>query len=166
MSNVFTYCSINVRNLKATWLFADSIRLYAFHDHNYTAFPVRTFRLMLMLEDQKNKIISQVAPAVDWVESQLPRYDQFSNPAYLQRQRQDNLLLRSELEFFLMGLPYSLLFFLLLNRLFFKIYQSPISRYLRIFSFGGFLLQMLIDPRFLVGASVSHDLSIEPLGEK
>ena len=44
-----------------------------------------------------------------------------------------------------MGLPYSLAVFMFFHYIFNKIKQSPVSRHLRIFSFYGFLIQMIIE---------------------
>ena len=44
-----------------------------------------------------------------------------------------------------MGLPYSVAIFMIFHYCFRKIKESPVSRHLRIFSFYGFLIQMIIE---------------------
>ena len=59
--------------------------------------------------------------------------------------RKDDLFFRNELNFFLVNFPFSLLIFLVLNYLFYKIQASPISYYLRIFSFTAFIIQLAVE---------------------
>ena len=73
----------------------------------------------------------------------FPSYLPYSaNDKYAQIEGKDSFFFRSTVEYFIMVVPFTFLMFVILNKIFFCLFNNELSKYLRIFSFWGFLFFM------------------------
>ena len=79
------------------------------------------------------------------IEPTFQNYMLYSNKKYASEVGKDNFFFRNTIEYFVLNVPYCLIVFFLLNRLFYCFFNYSVSQYVRIFSFWGFLYQMLIE---------------------
>jgi hypothetical protein len=125
----------------------DNFWLYEYHNRNYTWLTDQIFTTVRLIENKKSEIIDaeQLPFIEESIMPSLQNYTAQSNEKFAAVEGSDNGFLRNTVEYFVINVPYCLLVFLLLNRLFYGLFNYSISQYLRMFSFWGFLYQMLVE---------------------
>lgn len=75
----------------------------------------------------------------------FPQYGAYAREKFVTLEGNGGFFLDSLAEFLCINIPFTILTFFLLNRLFYCLFSHPFSAYLRTFSFWGFLAQMLLE---------------------
>jgi hypothetical protein len=135
------------RRIKFFFIAIDNFWLYEYHKEKYTWLTSRIFSVIREVESKKSQIIDvDRLPFIE--ESIMPtfqNYTAYSNEKFMEVEGRDNGFMPNTVDYFFINVPYCLVVFFLLNRLFYILFNYPISQHLRIFSFWGFLYQMIIE---------------------
>ena len=136
---------LRFRSLKFLLFAADNFWLYEYHQVEYPWFASNVFRTVRMIETQKQEFVDpeRLPFVAEQVLPSFPNYfTQMPEDKYAQVEGKDSFFFRSTLEYFLMAVPFTVLLFVVLNRVFYCLFQHELSQHLRMFSFWGFLCFM------------------------
>ena len=135
---------LRFRNLKFIFFAADNFWLYEYHSPEYSWLAENIFGAIRLIESKKQEIINpEKLPFIkEHILPTFPNYYPYANEKYKRVEGKDSFFFRSTLEYFIMVIPYTIILFMLLNRFFYFLFEYEISKYLRMFSFWGFLLFM------------------------
>ena len=104
------------------------------------------FRTIRFVEEKQWELIG-LATTKDQIEGSIEFASQYypeSNPTYLVEERKGNLFIESTIDYFVFFLPFTLVTFILFNRIFYCLFNYEISKYLRVYSFWWVMLELLI----------------------
>ena len=73
-----------------------------------------------------------------------PEYNVMSNPAYLRKERKNNLFIENTMTYFSFFVPMSIVVVFLFNRIFYCLFNFEISKYLRPYAFWWVLFEIMI----------------------
>ena len=76
--------------------------------------------------------------------TEITLYNRFSNPTYLDKERKNNLFIKSTMDYFSFFVPAACIVLLVFNRIFYCLFDFEISKYLRPYAFKWILFEMLI----------------------
>ena len=143
IANACLHC-FRFRHVRFLFFAADNFWLYAYHRHNYTWLAQNIFTFIRLIENKKEEIIDP--KKLSFINQKIlptfPNYYPYANEKYKEMEGKDSFFFRSTLEYFIMGVPYTVVVFVLLNRLFYCLFEYEVSKHLRMFSFWGFLCFM------------------------
>lgn len=132
------YLSICRRNWVAPlYLLLEDLWLYSYHEHTYRGPVGKVLEVVRLVEDKKWAIepLSAVLEAKRVIQGALPSYDRHTNAKFLRVERHDQHFFKTCVEYYVFYVPCMLLIILLLNRLFFLLFDYRISLGLRLYSF-------------------------------
>ena len=75
---------------------------------------------------------------------EMRKYNAYSNPTYLKKERKNNLFLDNTIDYFVFCVPLTLISVFILNKLFGCLFNFEISKYLRPYSFLLITFELLI----------------------
>ena len=143
IANTFLH-SFRFRHVRFLFFAADNFWLYAYHRHDYTWLAQNIFSFVRLVESRKEEILDP--KRLPFIEEKIlptfPDYSPYANEKYKEVEGKDSFFFRSTLEYFIMGVPYTVVLFVLLNRLFYCLFEYEVGKHLRMFSFWGFLCFM------------------------
>ena len=150
----------------------DNFWLYEYHETNYTWLTTQMFEIARLLEEKKSEIVNpeNFSFVQDSVNPSFTDLSDYSDDKYVEVEQKDRQFFRNAADFFIVSVPYCLIVFFLFNRLFYVLYNYEISSYIRIFSFWGFLYQMIIESNVewfvFLGARYSKTMFSFNFGDK
>ena len=108
------------RGLKTLFVALDDLWLYNFHKVEYDGSVEVVFKTIKFIEDKQWEIVGleEEREKVEHCIAEVPRYNPFSNPTYLVKERKNNLFVSSTMDFFSFFLPLTVVLVILFNRLF------------------------------------------------
>ena len=125
MSSQFVYC----------FFIIDGIEFYNFHKREYQGVFQETLQFLDFIEDNVWSIIPSEQLLHFLNEPfDLPNYNAFTNPRFLEKKRMSSLFWQNTKKYFCVALPFSVLYFIILNRLFHLLKSYKVSSLIRIFA--------------------------------
>ena len=134
------------KGFKALFFAVDDIWLYDYHKRRYDGILKDVFRTIRFVEEKQWEIVGleEVKDEVENSIQEVPEYNRYSNPTYLDIERKNNLFIDSTMDFFVFFVPLTLVSVFLFNRIFYLLFNYEISKYLRPYSFLLIIFELLI----------------------
>ena len=138
--------NLRTRKNKFWILLADDFELYDYHKTDYQGRMLKILETLQELEDQKQSILD--IENMDFflkVRMALPSYEEQANYKYLNLQRIDDGIIQNFIGYLMFEVPLIILLYFVLRKIFFCLFERPISLLFRVFSFGGFVWTMILE---------------------
>lgn len=125
-----------VRHLQRLYFLVDDLKFHSYHRVHYDG-ELRLLLDMILVFQQNMWVAVNVGALVDWLNGQLPisSYLEFTNRKFAEVEKTDSFFLQKTKDFFLLNVPFCLLSFLILNRLFRLLHKMKVSVLLRAYAF-------------------------------
>lgn len=132
-------------SLKFMFMVLDDLWLYEYHKPNYTGQVKVVFSTIKFIEEQQWAItgLNNLQQTVEGSFT-LSEYNSHSNKKYLEIARKNNTFIENTLMFLCFFVPCTIVFVLFCRFFFFRLFNYEISKFLRMWSFGWVLLEMLV----------------------
>ena len=137
---------IKRRGVKTLFVALDDLWLYNFHKNNYDGTVDIVFKTIKFIEDKQWEIVGleNTKEKIENAIEEVPAYNPYSNPTYLEKERKNNLFVSSTMDFFSFFVPLTVVMVVLLNRLFYCLFKYEISFWFRSYSFWWILFELLV----------------------
>lgn len=124
-----------MNNAQIIFLFIEQLQFYNYHLTEYNGIIQQVLETADLVESQMWKIIPQSA-ALDWISNPfpLPNYNIYTNPKFLEVERKDSIFFQNIKTFIIIYMPFTIVSFFLLNKLFYLLFNFKISSLLRSYS--------------------------------
>ena len=103
----------------------DDLWLYQYHKQEYDGIVVEVFYTISFIEEKQWEIIGLgdfINQVEDGIED-IPKYNAFSNQKYLKESRNNNFLISSIVDYFVLSVPITIVLVFLINRLFYLLFN-------------------------------------------
>ena len=111
--------------IKSFLFVVSDLRLYEYHKKKYDGLMKQVFVVARFIEDKQWEIVG-LLEVKEKLESSIEvasQYYPLSNPTYLDEERKSNLFIESTTDYFVFFLPLTLVLVVLLNRLFYCLFN-------------------------------------------
>ena len=137
---------IRKRGMKFIFFMVDDLWLYQYHKRNYNGIVRKVLNTISFIEEKQWEIVGLEEPLKSMTRrvDDLPKYNPYSNKKYMEEARKNNYMISSLLDFLVFHVPFTFLVVFILNKIFYALFNYPISAWIRPYSFWLILLDLLI----------------------
>ena len=119
---------VKKNGVKSFFVAVDDMRLYNFHKKEYDGITKVVFESINFVEEKQWSVIG-LGDLENDIEEQVQnipnfnKYNQYSNPTFLSKERKNNLFIDNTLDYFIFYVPLTIILVFIFNRIFYLLFN-------------------------------------------